>query len=194
MNAVSSRLSTQAQPVRFTASDFETVVRSGALNHLGHTELRDGVIVEIVPQFGARSYAKAELSYALRRSLDAAVSPLRIYTEVSLLHDDTNMPAPDITVFEPYAGDGPIPLAAVRLLIEISVSTLADDLGSKRTLYAGAGVPEYWVVDVAGRAVHQFADPDTRKAEYGFVQVSPFGKSIEARSLAGLVLHGSVLS
>ena len=36
-----------------------------------------------------------------------------------------------------------------------SDTTLADDLGRKRALYATAAVPEYWIVDVFGRALHQ---------------------------------------
>lgn len=39
----------------------------------------------------------------------------------------------------------------VRLLIEISDSTLAFDLGTRANLYARAEIADYWVVDIAGR-------------------------------------------
>jgi len=40
--------------------------------------------------------------------------------------------------------ESPVP----NLVIEISSSTLSDDLGKKRLLYEKLGVSEYWVVDV----------------------------------------------
>lgn len=45
------------------------------------------------------------------------------------------------------------------LVIEVSETTLAFDLRTKVPLYARAGVPEVWVVDIAGRAVHVHRDP-----------------------------------
>jgi Uma2 family endonuclease len=38
--------------------------------------------------------------------------------------------------------------AAPNLVIEISSSTIGDDLGKKRLLYEKLGISEYWVVDV----------------------------------------------
>ncbi|MEM9092865.1 MAG: Uma2 family endonuclease [Cyanobacteria bacterium P01_F01_bin.53] len=43
------------------------------------------------------------------------------------------------------------------LAIEISASTLDDDLGKKRLLYERLNVQEYWVVDVEAAAVTAFA-------------------------------------
>ncbi len=40
--------------------------------------------------------------------------------------------------------ESPVP----NLVIEISSSTISDDLGKKRLLYEKLGVSEYWVVDV----------------------------------------------
>jgi Uma2 family endonuclease len=45
------------------------------------------------------------------------------------------------------------------LVIEISDTSLAYDLGDKMSLYAAAGIPEYWVLDVMGRVLHVFRDP-----------------------------------
>ncbi len=39
-------------------------------------------------------------------------------------------------------------VAAPNLVIEISSSTLSDDLGEKRLLYEKLGTSEYWVIDV----------------------------------------------
>jgi Uma2 family endonuclease len=45
---------------------------------------------------------------------------------------------------------------APTLAVEISVTTLGDDLGRKRLLYERLGVQEYWVVDVESATVTAF--------------------------------------
>jgi len=66
----------------------------------------------------------------------------------------TNEPEPDLVVLakpsrefqdaNPRFGD-------LRLVVEISDSTLGFDLTTKAELYVRAGIVEYWVVDVAAR-------------------------------------------
>jgi len=46
--------------------------------------------------------------------------------------------------------------AIPNLVIEISNTTLEDDLGAKRLLYEEMGVSEYWVVDVQNSQVYAF--------------------------------------
>jgi Uma2 family endonuclease len=73
---------------------------------------------------------------------------------------ELNLRAPDVIVARlPFdttrrlTGDG------VVLLVEISVSGLENDLVEKRGKYAGAGVPEYWVVDIEGAVLHRLREP-----------------------------------
>ena len=46
--------------------------------------------------------------------------------------------------------------AIPNLVIEISNTTLEDDLGAKRLLYEEMGVSEYWVVDVQKSQIYAF--------------------------------------
>ena len=74
----------------------------------------------------------------------------------------TNEPEPDLIVlakpsFEFRTGN-PRP-ADLRLVVEISDSTLGFDLTVKARLYARAGIAEYWVVDVAARSLVVHRDP-----------------------------------
>ncbi len=65
-----------------------------------------------------------------------------------------SQPEPDIAVLAKTAPEYPRanpPASDVRLVIEVSDSTLAFDLGPKARRYARAGIPEYWVFDIAGR-------------------------------------------
>jgi Uma2 family endonuclease len=50
--------------------------------------------------------------------------------------------------------------AIPNLVIEISNTTLEDDLGAKRLLYEEMGVSEYWVVDVQNTLVYAFETID----------------------------------
>jgi Uma2 family endonuclease len=50
-------------------------------------------------------------------------------------------------------GQYPIP----NLVIEISDTSLADDLGAKRFQYEGLGIPEYWIVNVQAMKILGFA-------------------------------------
>jgi hypothetical protein len=47
----------------------------------------------------------------------------------------------------------------IRLLVEISDSTLNFDLSVKAALYARASIVEHWVVDVSGRRLFCHRDP-----------------------------------
>ncbi|MBE9011862.1 Uma2 family endonuclease [Pseudanabaenaceae cyanobacterium LEGE 13415] len=49
---------------------------------------------------------------------------------------------------------------APTLAIEVSSTTLSDDLGQKRLLYERLGVAEYWVVDVEAATVIAFSISD----------------------------------
>lgn len=74
---------------------------------------------------------------------------------------DESEPEPDVAV---------VPVASyvdrhpdhAFLLIEVAETSLDYDRDTKGPLYAASGVPEYWIVDVVGRAVEVYAEPGTR--------------------------------
>ncbi|MGA3039737.1 MAG: Uma2 family endonuclease [Bryobacteraceae bacterium] len=75
----------------------------------------------------------------------------------------TNEPVPDLIVLsrdESQFTSNPRP-QDLRLIVEIADSTLGFDLKVKGALYARAGVPEYWVLDVAGRRLLVHRNPQS---------------------------------
>jgi len=82
--------------------------------------------------------------------------------DVALEDNPTNEPEPDLVVLAKRSREiqdaNPRP-ADLRLLVEISDSTLGFDLTTKAELYARAGIVEYWVVDVATRRLIVHRDP-----------------------------------
>lgn len=47
------------------------------------------------------------------------------------------------------------------LLIEVADKTLTYDRTVKASLYASAGVPTLWVIDVSAGELHRFSEPGT---------------------------------
>jgi Uma2 family endonuclease len=71
---------------------------------------------------------------------------------------DTN-PGPDLAVVVGSPRDyNHTPRAAV-LIVEVSDTSLAMDTGAKVHIYAAAGVPEYWVIDVNDPRLLVYRDP-----------------------------------
>lgn len=101
-----------------------------------------------------------------------------------LIASKRSVPQPDILLLRPRADDymkaHPTP-ADVLLVVEVADSTLPFDLRTKGPLYARSGVPELWVVDVNGRAVHVHRDPG--EGGYRFTRVAGEKERIECAAL-----------
>lgn len=73
---------------------------------------------------------------------------------------DHNLRGPDVMIIRlPFDTENLLTGDGVALVVEVAHSSLPDDLTEKRSKYAGAGVAEYWVVDIEGRQVYPFRDP-----------------------------------
>lgn len=173
-----------SQRVKLTIDDYLLLDRSGALAGYGRTELVDGAIYALSPQHLPHAYAKSELAYRLRRALEALRSPLYVLTEGSVTMPPHAMPMPDITLTSVYRGEGAITVASVALIVEVSSTSLAFDRDEKAPLYASAGVPEYWIVDLGGRTLHQMSSPSANG--YAERREVMLGERIHAMTVDGL--------
>ncbi|MGK6323790.1 Uma2 family endonuclease [Sphingomonas sp. DT-51] len=127
----------------------------------------------------------ATLTYTIKAALTAIGSTWRPMLCVSTRLSEHNLVEPDIVVVT-KADDGLLAGEAVYLAVEVASLTLRHDLGAKAKAYAGAGVPEYWVVDVGGRVIHQLGEPcastHLRRA------LVPVGETVAAATVAGLTV------
>jgi Uma2 family endonuclease len=83
--------------------------------------------------------------------------------DVAAKDNPTNEPEPDLIVLNrpTTAFDrNPCP-QDLRLVAEIADSSLVFDLTTKASLYARAGIVEYWVLDVAGRRLIVHRQPES---------------------------------
>lgn len=173
-------------PIKLRVRDYERLAEAGAFEGFGKTELVDGTVYAMSPQYRAHGYARDELAYRLRRASEALGLPFHVATEQSVDLAEHSEPQPDIILTTAPRGEGAIPAASVALLVEVSVSTRAFDLGDKAAVYAAAGVPEYWVVDVRAGTIHQLWSPDADSYAKG--KEVAFGVPVEAVTIAGLAV------
>ena len=102
---------------------------------------------------------------ALRRLFDAG---FLVRPQLDLQLEDGTKVVPDILVVRGRVRDflTAHPTTA-DLIVEVSDTTLFFDTTTKAELYATAGVPDYWVLDVNQRELHVFRDPQP-VADNGF--------------------------
>jgi Uma2 family endonuclease len=72
---------------------------------------------------------------------------------------DESDPEPDVSVIPGRMEDYTDHPTQALLVVEVSDTTLTQDTTTKAELYATAGIPDYWVLDVDGRRLLVFRDP-----------------------------------
>lgn len=168
---------------KLKVSDYLALNERGAFEGL-RTELIEGEIIVMNPQYRPHARVKMALYDALRDALVGLGSELRPLVEVSLDLSPTSLPDPDILVTSEPDGDGPVPVASVLLVVEVADTSLKLDLTRKSELYARHGVPEYWVADVNGRVIHQMWGPAGEA--YAERREVAFGEAVEGVTIKGL--------
>jgi Uma2 family endonuclease len=142
---------------RISVESFFRMGEAGILGEDDRVELLRGAIVEMSPPSTPHDDVIEWLNMRLVPSAIEAGLSVRVQSALVLEPQDS-VPMPDLVVVDPRRRGSPHPTGA-HLAIEVSVSSRRIDLGLKATLFAEAGVPEYWVVDVPGRRVVAHADP-----------------------------------
>ena len=180
-------LNTSPLPVKLRIEDYMLLDRSGAFNDYAKTELIEGEILFMNAQHRPHARLKSRLYRLLADALDRAGGGLEAMVEASIAIPPHSAPEPDIVVTDAPGGEGLVPLGSVKLVVEVADSTLEADLGAKATLYAAAGIAEYWVADINARIVHQMWLP--QGDAYAERREIAFGERIAAATVAGLAVE-----
>ena len=147
------------KPWRFTVDDYYAMAEAGILTHDERVELVNGEIVEMSP-IGKRHRSSV---YALGHLLSLQLGDRAIVGVQNAVHlDNCREFQPDVTILKSsddfYLSSPPGP-DDVLLLIEVSDSSLSYDRDVKLSLYAGAGIREFWIVNIPDGVVEVYADP-----------------------------------
>jgi Uma2 family endonuclease len=144
---------------RISTDRYEMMIATGVLTKYDHIELVEGDMLDMAPIGDQHTAITSRLHeffvFALARSAT-------VVSGGAIKLGDFSEPQPDLMLLKRradfYSGKRP-EAPDVLLLIEVSDSSLAFDLGVKLNLYARYGVSEYWVVDVEGRRVVCHREP-----------------------------------
>jgi Uma2 family endonuclease len=143
----------------FTVEEYDRMGEAGILGPHDRVELLRGEIVKKVTIGDRHRACVNRLIRILRRFEDRAV--VQVQNPVAVLDDSE--PEPDIALLEineASVGGGRHAYAQdVFALIEVSDASREVDVRIKGSLYAEAGIREYWVVDLIDRVVLVHRDP-----------------------------------
>jgi len=143
-----------------TAEEYLRMGEAGIFHPEARLELIEGDIVEranIGPAHGS-------VLMALNAHFGRAVGERALVAvQSSLTLSRRSIPQPDLVLLEPradrYFRALPSP-SDVLLLVEVCDTTLPFDRGVKAPLYGRAGIRETWIIDIPGRSLTVFRDPD----------------------------------
>ncbi|RME65390.1 MAG: Uma2 family endonuclease [Caldilineae bacterium] len=143
----------------FTTTEYEQMVAAGLLGEDDRVELLDGEIVQMSP-IGSRHAACVNRLTRLLTRVVGQKAIVSVQNPVRL--DDYSEPEPDLAVLvyreDFYAEAHPTP-QDVLLLIEVVDTSAEQDRSVKLPLYARAGIPETWLVDLEAGVVDAYRTP-----------------------------------
>ena len=168
-------------PRRFSAAEYFRMGEAGILQEEDRVELIEGEILVREPEGSEHASHVDEIAalfYHLRNARRAIVR-----TNHPAILDDFNVPQPDIALVkwrdDRYRQAHPTP-GHILLAIEVSWSSALHDRRIKAPLYARAGIPELWIVDLKSQQLEVYRLP----SESGYASFSRLGRGSTLRPIA----------
>ena len=170
----------------FSVFDYYRMAEAGVLKEGDRVELIEGEILEMSP-IGNRHAASVDRLNAFLNRLVGGDVIVRVQSPVWLNH--FSEPQPDVTVLKPradfYSGGHPTP-EDVLVVVEVADTTVRYDRGVKVPLYARAGVPEVWLVNLERDEVEVYSRPE--QGVYQDVRRVRRGERLSSGQLPSLAL------
>jgi len=145
---------------RMTVDDYHRMGETGILGPELRTELIEGEVIEM-PPIGPPHGGKVNLLNALFNKAVGSRGVVSVQNPVVL--DEYSEPQLDVIILRPradyYSASHPRPQDVI-LMVEVADSSLRYDREVKMALYAKAGVPEFWLVDLQGRRLTRYRNPE----------------------------------
>ena len=162
--------------VPITVDQYHQMIRTGIVREGDAIELIDGLLVrkdrssrgENIMSHGPRhALLVVRLTRLFAKWCESHGHHLRIQLPVVL--NDINAPEPDVALIrgseDDYAERHPEP-TDVTLAIEVADSSVSTDRSTKQRLYATAGIPRYWLINIPDSQVEVFEQPDPASGKY----------------------------
>ncbi|MEM6799804.1 MAG: Uma2 family endonuclease [Bacteroidota bacterium] len=141
-----------------SVDDYYLMAKVGILDPKEKIELIRGEIINMSPIGSKHALCVNALALIFISKLSRKIG-VSIQNSVRL--NSYSEPKPDLAILKApiyaYGENHPGP-KDVYLLIEVADTSLGKDKSLKQKLYAEAGIPEYWVVDIEAECVEVFQD------------------------------------
>ena len=173
-------------PGPFTVDTYHRLGELGILDEDDRVELLDGQIVAMTPIGGAHAACVFRLNNLLARR---SPSDTGVSMQNPVVLAERWEPLPDIALLRRPGDLGGAWLPGpqdVLLVIEVADTSLERDRDVKIPRYAAAGIPEAWLVDLAGDAVTVYREPGPDG--YGEIVTVSRGETLRPLSLPGLAV------
>lgn len=144
--------------------EYDALVATGLLDG-EPVELIEGALLRMSPQDAVHAKIIRRVARQLAPQLPQG---WELTMQLPLAVSDDSEPEPDIAVV-PVDDDPYTHATTAALVVEVARTSHRVDLQVKPQLYAAAGVPDYWVIDVTGRIVyaHDASGEVVQRAESG---------------------------
>lgn len=144
---------------RISVARYHQMIKTGILTDDDPVELLEGMLVQKMPKNPAHTFITGLLLDNLPRVIPAGWH-LNFQKPVTTSNSE---PEPDVAVVRGTRFDyrdrhaGP---ADTALIMEVADATLRRDRGLKKQLYARAGVPVYWIINLIKLQIEVYTEPD----------------------------------
>jgi Uma2 family endonuclease len=180
----------------WTVDEYHQLIEHGIIQDGAPVELLDGMLVckdrgegDRPMTYGPRHAFLISALMALNDLLKPHGCYMRLQQPLTIR--PRHEPEPDGAVVRgtplDYREHNPTPSDCL-LVIEGADSSLADDRRRKQRIYATAGIPIYWIVNLRHNTVEVYEQPDTERGEYRVRRDRQVGESVEIQLPKGAVV------
>ncbi len=142
---------------RWSREQYKKMIEAQILSPDTRAELIDGEIFSMTPQQRKHTLAIRAAEEALKCAFG---SESDVQVQFPLALDPFSEPEPDLAVvpgsWRDYRDDHP---SSAVLIIEVADTSLEYDRDRKGSLYARAGIADYWIVNLQAGRIEVFRDP-----------------------------------
>jgi Uma2 family endonuclease len=186
-------MSVEVVKKQFNVEEYYRMAAAGILSEEDRVELIEGEIIKMNPIGSRHAACVGRLTRLLGQS---GGDRIIVWVQNPVEINDYSEPVPDITLLrwrdDFYAHAKPVP-EDVLLIVEVSDSTINYDRKVKAPLYAHAGVPEMWLVNLPEELIGVYTRPlngayqETRLVRRGgsITAASADGPTVEADAVLG---------
>ncbi len=143
---------------KFSVGQYHQMIHAEILGEDDPIELLEGILVTKMPKNPPHSLVTHLIQEALARLISLGWC-VNAQEPITLADSE---PEPDVAVVQgsprQYADRHPS-AEETALVIEVADSSLARDRGLKKRIYARAGIPVYWIVNLVERKIEVYSQP-----------------------------------